>query len=400
MEQRAPRSDDDVSEKWCVGLQRTGRRRLEPEEISWVEERIVRVRRRAWWTIGGALAVLAASAAGVLYLSESASLADSVILIGATWALEIGLLGVAACLLTGRRLWRFAAVVGLLLLVAAAGLEAMLPSVSAYVDEVTSSLGVAMLVLGSVYTLARAGDYARVLRGTGVLREDAQAGWVDRFEGTLDNDLDDSAVQRLVHRGYLMRGQHTAQRLEILPLSSLVVRANGRRVEHWARAYVAEVAPPRPFAMRIELPRELVRVENDPAVSLKRRSLSPAERGELARHIDTLRRRYWPPVVVTVAVAALVGVRLWVEGPDSDLLGTGSLLWYGLALLTYLAYLRRIRAARRLSWDRELRWVVTVHDRAAVASSEGVAPKLEMLPISQLAWSENARPAAWRTSKL
>jgi hypothetical protein len=154
--------------------------------------------------------------------------------------------------------------------------------------------------------------------------------------------------------------------------------------------------------MRIALPRELVRVEDDPGVTLKRRSLSPAERGELARHIDTLRGRYWPPIVVTSAVVVVVGVRLWVEGPDSDLLGAGSLVWYGLALLTYLAYVRRIRAARRLHWDRELRWVVTVHDRATLASSEGVgmAPKLEMLPISQLAWTENARPAAWRTSKL
>jgi len=365
-----------------------------------VEERIVKVRRRAWWTASAALVVLAASAVGAVYVPESASPADFVLLVGATWALELGLLGVAACLLAGRRLWRLVAVIGLLLLVAAAGLQAMFPAVSAYVDEVTSSVGVAMLVLGNVYTLALAGDHARLLQGTGVLREDAQVGYVDRFEGALDSDLDDPAVQRLVHRGYLMRGQHTAQRLEILPMSSVVVRANGRRVGHWARVHVADIAPPRPFAMRVELPRELVRVENDPSVSLKRRSLTSAERGELARHIDTLRRRYWPPIVVTVAVAALVGVRLWAEGPDTDLFETGSLLWYGLALLTYLAYLRRLRAARRLHWDRELRWVVTVHDRATLASREGVAPKLEMLPISQLAWTENARPAAWRTSKL
>jgi hypothetical protein len=137
-------------------------------------------------------------------------------------------------------------------------------------------------------------------------------------------------------------------------------------------------------------------------VALKRRSLSPAERGELARHIDTLRRRYWPPIVATVGVAALVGVRVWAEGPEADLFGAGSLLWYAVAVLTYLAYLRRLRAAQRLHWDRELRWVVTVHDRAKLESSDGagLAPKLEMLPISQLAWTENARPAAWRTSRL
>lgn len=402
LEDRAPRADGDTSDRWCAGLQKTGRRRLDAEEVEWVRMRIAMLRRRTWWTASAVLLVLAATAAGVLLVAESATLADSVFIVGGTWALELGLLGVAACLLTGRRLWRLVAVLGLLLLVAAAGLEAMLPAASVYVDELTSSAGVAMLVLGNAYTLALARDQARVLRGTRVLLEDAQAGWVDRFEGAVESDVDDPAVQRLVGRGYLMRGELNVQRLEILPGSSLIIRANGRPVEHWARAHVAEIAPPRLFAMRIELPRELMRVENDPSVTLKRRSLSPAERGELARHIDSLRRRYWPPIVVTVGIAAVIGVRLWAEGPRTDLFGTGSLLWYGLALLTYLAYVRRIRAARRLHWDRELRWVVTVHDRATLASSEGagVAPKLEMLPISQLAWTENARPAAWRTSKL
>jgi hypothetical protein len=400
-EDRAPRVDDGISDRWCAGLQKVSRRRLDADERAWVQRRIARDRRRVWLTTGVAALVLAASAAGAVLVGGS-GLADSALVVAATWILELGLVGIAACLLTGRRLWRLVAVACLLFLVAATGLEAILPATSVYLDEVTSSVVVAMLVLGNAYTLALARDHGRVLRGARVVRDDAQAAWVERFEGTLESDLDDPAVQRLVARGYLARGQHGVQWIEILPRSSLVVRANGRPVEHWARAHVAEIAPPRPFAMRIELPRELVRVENDPSVTLKRRSLSPAERVELARHIVTLRCRYWPPIVVTVGVAGLVGVRLWAEGPDPDLLSTGSLLWYALALLTYLAYLRRIRAARRLEWDRELRWVVTVHDRASLTSNEetGLAPKLEMLPISQLAWTENARPAAWRTSKL
>jgi hypothetical protein len=81
---------------------------------------------------------------------------------------------------------------------------------------------------------------------------------------------------------------------------------------------------------------------------------------------------------------------------------------YALAGIAYFGYARRIAAAKKLESDRELRWVVTVDDvHRDAAEPDGSttpiaanAPRLEVLPISHLAWTENASPAAWRLCRL
>jgi hypothetical protein len=138
-------------------------------------------------------------------------------------------------------------------------------------------------------------------------------------------------------------------------------------------------------------------VRSPARLQLQRRSLTPAESAEITAHIKSLRRQIWPALTATIAVAVVIGARLWIEGRWEALLDSVALGWYALALVAYIGYGRRIVAARKLEFDRELRWVVTVDDPHKAGDS---APKLEVLPVSHLAWTENAAPAPWRLCRL
>jgi hypothetical protein len=178
----------------------------------------------------------------------------------------------------------------------------------------------------------------------------------------------------------------------------------------WRIAHVAQVALARPHAFRTELPDGVVAETPDPNLRLQRRSLSPDERAEIDRHIRRLRARIWPAVAATIALAIATAWRLHAVGDlRSFFVGevagsaaatlSGWLGWAALAGFAYIGYARRVVAARRLEWDRRLRWVVTV-DEVASSSAGAPSPKLEVLPVSQLMWTENAAPAPWRTLRL
>lgn len=197
-------------------------------------------------------------------------------------------------------------------------------------------------------------------------------------------------------------------RLEVLPRAQLVVRIDGAWTQRWQLAHVAEIAAARPHAYRTALPDGVVRIAPDARLRLERRSLTPEERAELTDHVRRLRRAAWPALGATLAVVAVLGVRMSFEPDWHNLVDAVALGWYALAGIAYFGYARRIAAARKLESDRELRWVVTVDDVHREAAEQGGAatpiaanaPRLEVLPISHLAWTENASPAAWRLCRL
>jgi hypothetical protein len=154
-----------------------------------------------------------------------------------------------------------------------------------------------------------------------------------------------------------------------------------------------------PHAFRTELPQGVAPDRRGPRLTLKRRSLTADERDELATHIRHLRRRYWPAIAMTLVLVVLVALELRDGLQWRNLLRGRAIGWYLLAALTYVAYVRRVWAARKLEHDRDLRWVVTVEDEP-IRTSEPRPPRLEVLPVSQLAWTENANPAGWRVSEL
>jgi hypothetical protein len=196
--------------------------------------------------------------------------------------------------------------------------------------------------------------------------------------------------------------------LHVLPHSAVIVWAARESAAPWRIAHVAQVAPARPHAFRTELPAGVVAQTPDPGLRLQRRSLSPDERAEIDRHIHRLRARIGPAVAATLALAIATGWRVHAVGGVRDFFtgemsgGAGWLGWLGwaaLATFAYIGYARRVVAARRLEWDRRLRWVVTV-DEVAQGDASELCPKLEVLPVSQLMWTENAAPAPWRMLRL
>jgi hypothetical protein len=185
--------------------------------------------------------------------------------------------------------------------------------------------------------------------------------------------------------------------LEVLPTAGAAISFCGRTLARFERVHIAEVAAARPHAFRTALPKGVIQVRSPARLQLQRRSLTPAESAEITGHIKSLRRQIWPALTATLAVAIVVGARLWIEGRWESLLDSVAIGWYALAVVAYVGYGRRILAARKLEFDRELRWVVTVEDPHKPGDA---APKLEVLPVSHLAWTENAAPAPWRLCRL
>jgi hypothetical protein len=188
-------------------------------------------------------------------------------------------------------------------------------------------------------------------------------------------------------------------RLEVLPRAQLVVGVDHAWTAAWQLAHVAEIAAARPHAYRTALPAGVVPAVPDARIELRRRSLSPDERAEISDHVRRLRRAAWPALAATLAVVVVLGVRMSMTADWHNLVDAVALGWYTLAAIAYVGYARRIAAARKLESDRDLRWVVTVEDPQRAPERSDV-PRLEVLPVSHLAWTENASPAAWRLCRL
>lgn len=202
--------------------------------------------------------------------------------------------------------------------------------------------------------------------------------------------------------GDLRRGDvdvyaNASARLEVLPCSKLVLTRNGAPARRIEVTRTAEIAAPQPHAYRTALPRGIVRASVDSAMRLQRRSLTADERAELGAHIRRLRRAAWPTVASLAAVALVLGLRM-LDDPDwHNLVDVVAFGWYALGVVACVGYARRHAAARKLELDRDLRWVVTVDDADThdAPLDPGIA-RLEVLPVSHLAWTEDAAPAPWR----
>jgi len=393
--------DDEPRARYAAGLPWIGTRRLSPAEIaglrrSWRRARMLdalHVVALLGGTIGGAfvLAVLAPSWVAAL---------------GGKPGAAIALLGLAGAFLTLARL------PGLARLLLAGGLVGCLALSLVWGPGALDSLWL------------RAPWIAIVLVGTGVLALESwmrlRLGWRarriahDLREGLVDCHAAAGATGRATHRSWSPeelrrlwrasgRGRTSVlpidapMQLEVFPCSGVAVSFCGRMLPRFEPVHLAEVAAARPHAFRTSLPNGVIQVRSPARLQLQRRSLTPDESAEISAHIKSLRRRIWPAIAATIAVAVVIGARLWSEPRWETLLDSVALGWYALAIVAYVGYGRRIVAARKLEFDRELRWVVTVDDPHKAGDA---APRLEVLPVSHLAWTENAAPASWRLCRL
>lgn len=352
--------------------------------------------RRQWQgTAAAVLGAVAIAAAGpwVAYLRPELGRA-----LGGGLGLSLcmlGAIGVLGCL-TVRGVWRWLALAGIASLLASMAAQTWAPQ-WAPPRWLVAELVVGTTALGLSAMGLWLGRRIRLLRLTPRVRDDLASGELDRFEGPAPEGPLDELLGRLQAAGELR--DRDCVRLEMLPRSGLVVRVGGRRFERWETAHVVDVAPAQPHALRVELPRGVAPATPDPRMCLRRRSLTPLERAELTRHIVRLRRRWWPAAALTVLVVALMTWNLRGDLLDErQLLDGASLGWLALLVVVYIGYARRVLAARKLEHDRRLRWVVTVHQDSADPHRD--PPTLEVLPISQLAWTEHATPAGWRLTRL
>ncbi|MCA9710125.1 MAG: hypothetical protein KDK70_30075 [Myxococcales bacterium] len=380
--------DDDRPCRYAAGLPHRGTRALPEPERRTLEQRL---QRQAWRTglVAGAVIAIMAAAIGLAdRLPRLALLLHGGVGMG---MVALGAVGVIACLLVGRQPWRSLALLGAGYLSCALAAEAWRPDLCPP-RWLTAEVLVATTVLGLCTVGLSLARRVRLLRLAPRIRADLAQGTLECFEGPR---VLDRALARLHPAD---RGEPRSLRIEVLPRSGLVVRAGEQPVDRWATVHVVDVAPAQPHALRVELPQGVAPAAPDPRLCLRRRSLTPHERAELARHVARLRRRWWPAVALTAVVLGLVAWDLRTTSPGERFpLDGASLGWLALLVVTYVGYGRRMLAARRLERDRKLRWVVTVHEDAADPRRD--PPTLEVLPISQLAWTERASPAGWRLSR-
>jgi hypothetical protein len=374
--------------RYAVGLPWVGPRALEARETT----QLLRQLRRVRLEIAGALAAMIVVGLG---LALSGAPLTRVGGPAAAWLGLVGLAGLLGCLLWARGGWRLLAALGSAYLLVGSALGELQPVLVPRPTGLDAAVVVGMILLGTSFVAHTLVVRVALAWRARTIETDLDGGVVDRFAGPVRSTRPAVGLRRLLGDALLERG--AVVRIEVLPRSGLVVKVNGRRQRGWHTAHVAEVAATQPHALRIGLPRELAAAPADTKLKLERRSLSPQERAELQAHARRLGQRWGPVTAVTIAVVGVLAWHAMQARNLADAFDVVSVLWYGLAIVAWIGYVRRLRAAHKLRCDERLRWVVTVRDADAPDAS---TPKLEVLPVSQLAWTEHARPAGWRTDEL
>ena len=198
------------------------------------------------------------------------------------------------------------------------------------------------------------------------------------------------------------RGQGE-QALGILPTSARLLHINGRDVLPERRLHVAATATPQPNVLRYSLPPDVKHafgMQN----GLKRRRFGDSERQELEQHIGRLTAVPWMLVVLTAFVAITVSGFI-VRGMSSseELMGLG---WIVAWTIVAIRHIRSYLLARRFEDDLEVGWILSwetpepTDARGPAQSASGVQrmpfSSAEVLPISQMDWMIDGKPAAWR----
>lgn len=369
----------EASQRYGAGLPRVGTRAVDSTDVAWVRRTV----RAAWtWVFLGLSTATAATAATIIFPAASMWSAGTVVAIAGSFAI----------LVRGSARMRWVVATGWALQLVFFGVSAFRPEARPVHPALVLALQAGTALAAIAFLGQRLLHAATVLRRTARLRGDLAAGVVERFEGRL-RDAGHARTFRALVRSHDLVDLGQPHVLEVLPSSGLLVRVNGKPPARLLLVPTASLAASAPHALRVPLPPDLATVAS-PDVALERRSLTPAERDELARITAEFRRPSWP---------------LWVLVPCTLTLAAWPYLhptepWFGLlAAFVHMGtgasvfhFVQRLRTASRLGADRTLRWLVTVTDRKA---SPSATPHLEMLAMSRMAWTEHGQPAQWRRAR-
>ncbi|MCR9165798.1 MAG: hypothetical protein ACE37F_32355 [Nannocystaceae bacterium] len=361
------------------GLPKIDARALDDEEL--LEVRRALRRARGW--LGGAALILAAAGA--------ASVADVPL---HPVQVFIACIAIAACVVAvaiGSLAVRTGVAAALAAQAVVVWMASVMPEARPPHPWIIAALQLGTVAVSARLVLLRLRDAWAMERRRSAVLHDLRERNVDRCAGRLRALAQTRTFGDLQRRGEIAAPQ-TRHEIELLPRSGFILRVDGRPLSRPLLAPVTSVAPAVPHALRVALPADL-RAIASPTVQLERRSLTPAEREELAARATSMRR---PPWSIYVAVPAVMLTASWQwehTGAQDSWLGLAAIAAYLFGGAAALHCIQRLRNASRLHDDADLRWLVTVTERDA---PQGTAPHLEMLPVSRLAWTEHARPATWR----
>jgi hypothetical protein len=361
--------DDLRTERWCAGLRFTHARPIEPEERAVFEGLVQALGLRLWTSIACALVALIVPFLVIRVLPET---------LGFRW-LDV---------------------------------------------TVVFLLVIAALVIPTVLLI----HARRAWRERRAFREDLAAGEFECFEGALEaHDVLDEEQKQLLEARVLVPEAGAPQRLEVLPTSGCVMVRAPNRPPSWVRVMIAEVAVGPSYAMRVEMPPAMARIDGVPRTRFMRRTLNHHERAEIDTHIRHLRR---PGMLVALwAVWLSVWAVACLFSPNEVSLYVRTRWPLVLVQVVVLAgvvmtYARALRLAGCLARDTHTGWALTLERMRlepdldggeALPAAEDVADVsvesahsdgnevpakparcVEFLPHSRAIWNDGGRPARWR----
>jgi len=240
------------------------------------------------------------------------------------------------------------------------------------------------------------------------LKSDWQKGFVNRFEGCLDQpdpeeqenipSYTNRLQEHLLKVKLLSRNYESEQFLETYPNSQAIYQINNRVLGRWTRAEFIEIASAgyRGFSATVLSAR--VAQQGNENLDVRRRNMTEAERKELQEHIHLLRRRGlgWSVFVCLMISGQAFGFS-FDKHPIYAPWFVRVFLLAGIASFI-TAYARRLYRASRFSKDLEIGWIllptqIKLKEEIKTGFVEG---QWEFLSVSGYPWTVDGKPAPWR----
>jgi len=272
------------------------------------------------------------------------------------------------------------------------------------IDVLVSAFGISLVLLWLPLWILVSRDS---LRNAMAMKGDMKSGRVFVFESPIEEPLRRLKIIRSLIKEHLVYNeQNVPQRLDVLPCSGTVIRANGKMPNVWLKEKILEAvaAPKQQFEALVKQGTPEADVEE--AMDLFQRHMSQEELEELAAHIAKLRRlpgslifmAVWM-LVLTAAIAIYASsgqLKLWVDKYQLQ----ASLMCFITAIIAF-RYFRTLKTASLLTQDAGVKILRLLRLRSEFEGSadENDPPVLEYLPISQLGWSVYGKPYPWRLRK-
>jgi hypothetical protein len=263
-----------------------------------------------------------------------------------------------------------------------------------YVGDYVIAVSMLLLIFGLPLTIFISRDF---FRNEDVLMRTIRRGVVRCFEGHLNvNDKTDSLRPFLTKKGILTTEDQASHTIELFSDDNIIYAVNGKRPSKLLEVELTSAALPDPSTPCFSMPKAWG--IPDSKIALERRRLSDGEKLEIQAYAEQALKGMWFLLVVGAVIFRLMK---WImAGPlgfASDTSYTASVVC-AMAICLIIFY-RRKRHADRLEKDGENGWALiyfpTEKERRDPDMDLPEVP-VEFLPISNLLWIIDGKPAAWR----